>query len=433
MGAVVPRDGAHPRWWSSGWVVLGGAVAAAGWAQVFASAGWSAAPTSWLPGLVVAVLVGASVAASQRAPGVALALVWLAGVVQVLEGLDALLAQLSVVVVAFGAARRGSSAVVWISGASIPTGCLAVAGYALVRTAAFTNPAGDLSNRLAAGGVESGQVLLVAGLALLALLSLPWLTGLVARYSASARLSRRGLEDAREQRSAAQDVAALRAAQTHLAREVHDVVGHSLAVILAQAESARFLRDDEISAMRTTMATVALSARQSLREVRAVLTSTAEVGRAGPAVIGQDEGVGTGTGDLDALVAGVAAAHEVRDVVRGTPAVLSAPVDVAAYRALQEMLTNALKHGRRGAPIEVERTWGQDLVLTVINVAEVGGGASSAGGRGLAGMRERLASVGGQVTLSREHRSGGRSGDSERAGATVVTTRASIPLSRDQG
>lgn len=142
VDAAVSLRGVGPRRWPGSAVMMGALVAAAGLAQLFTGAGWGAAPQLWLPRLVLAVVVGASLVAAGRAPGVAVALVWLAGVVQILNGLDVLFAQLSVVVVAFAAARWGTRAAVWASGASIPAGCAAVAGYAMVRSAALTNPVG---------------------------------------------------------------------------------------------------------------------------------------------------------------------------------------------------------------------------------------------------------------------------------------------------
>ena len=106
----------------------------------------------------------------------------------------------------------------------------------------------------------------------------------------------------------AEEIARLRGEQTRLARDVHDVVGHSLAVILAQAESAQFRSDSDTAAVRATLENIAVSARQSLREVRQVLSSTDDT--ATVSVVP--------TGSLDALVEGVqAAGNEVHSIVVG--------------------------------------------------------------------------------------------------------------------
>ena len=112
-----------------------------------------------------------------------------------------------------------------------------------------------------------------------AVLAVPWLAGLALRFqvraAALARSRQVAAEDdaarARRETEQAREIAGLREEQARLARDVHDVVGHSLAVILAQAESAQYLPDDDPAALKQTMATIATSARSSLQDVRQVL------------------------------------------------------------------------------------------------------------------------------------------------------------------
>ena len=116
---------------------------------------------------------------------------------------------------------------------------------------------------------------------------------------------------------------------------MHDVVGHSLAVILAQAESAQYLEDADTEKLKQTMENIATSARSSLQDVRQVLTpSTAE--------------------QAPAAAASRPCRRRARQRARGRRRPRSAPrircrrsCEVVAYRVLQEMLTNAIKHGRR--------------------------------------------------------------------------------------
>ena len=95
-----------------------------------------------------------------------------------------------------------------------------------------------------------------------------------------------------------------------------------------------------------------------------------------------------------------AAGHPVRSDVAGEPVELGEAAATAAYRVLQELLTNALKHGTPGGTIEVDRQWSSaGLTLRVANPA----GADSGGtgdGTGLAGMHSRLAAVGGTFRTS---------------------------------
>ena len=178
-----------------------------------------------------------------------------------------------------------------------------------------------------------------------------------------------------------------------LARDVHDVVGHSLAVILAQAEAGQYLPDDDPETLKETLATIPTSARTSLRDVRQVLSATRD--RDGP-----------DSDDLNALIEGVrASGHEVVSTQLGQARPLPPEQAVTAFRVLQEMLTNAMKHGRRGAAVSVLRHWTDGdreavLVIEVRNAATDSGAGSP--GQGLTGMRQRLAAVGGRLDVRRE-------------------------------
>jgi signal transduction histidine kinase len=171
-----------------------------------------------------------------------------------------------------------------------------------------------------------------------------------------------------------------------IARDVHDVVGHSLAVIIAQADSVPFL-DDE-ARIREVSATIASTARSSLVEVRQVL--------------GHIDGSGTDTdpGSLDEIVQGIREAGvDVDHSRRGALVTLGPESGTAARRVLQEMLTNALRHGAPGRPVTVRETWrSADLVLEVENQvvdAAAAGPSTRGSGRGLTGMQSRLTTLGG--------------------------------------
>jgi signal transduction histidine kinase len=370
------------------------------WEVAHDTSGTTGDPSSYVLAVVLAVAVGLS----RQAPAAALAASWFLGFLHIATGVQPLVSEVLLAVVAFGCARWGSTLVVWLSGISIPIGAaVAVAWldptvfYDSLRVAGVRG----LAERAYYGG---NSWRLTAGLLGSALLMAPWLLGLALRFSARSDASRASQVAAEAARDQAEEIARLREEQGRLARDVHDVVGHSLAVILAQAESAQFLDDSDSAGLKRTMANIATSARTSLEDVRTVLTPTPG---GGPGTSGQQ--------DLDQLVAGVrASGHVVESAVVGAPHPMPPELEVVAYRVLQEMLTNAIKHGRRDEPVLVERHWGgDDLRIEVQNAvpesAPVDETQPITGvpapppqvGQGLDGMRRRLEAVGGRLDVRR--------------------------------
>ncbi len=372
--------------------------------------------------LLVVIGVAIAVGLSRRLPGVALTVAWVTGFLHLLFGVEPMLTEVFFAAVAFGCARWGSLATVWLSGLSIPAASLiAVKWFSLWGLY-------DRLSRIGVGGVADNLyraggygVRLTAVLVGFAVLATPWLLGLALRFAARSQDSQRSQVAAEAQRDQAEEIARLREGQAQLARDVHDVVGHSLAVILAQAESAQFLDDTDAAGLKRTMANIATSARTSLDDVRRVLASTALSGAAG--------GQGPQT-DLDSLINGVrASGHEVVATEVGQPQPMPPELAVVAFRVLQEMLTNAIKHGPRDQPVHVERHWaspqeGGDLRIEVRNALPAAPAAplasdethpiavplpppppppppAAAGGQGIDGMRRRLAAVGGHFDVRR--------------------------------
>ena len=342
-----------------------------------------------------------STALFRKAPGSSLGVVWMLSGISVIGGLQVMVVQLAVGFTAFGTARWGRPIVVALSALSMPAAATIGALYLQL---AGDNPA-RLDSLVRLVGYEQAVRLgdlswvLLLGLSGLALLGVPWLAGLTMRFrdrATESHASQVAAEDTAVRATVAaeqsREIARLREDQARLARDVHDVVGHSLAVILAQAESAQYLEDADTEKLKQTMENIATSARTSLQDVRHVLTPT-------PAVNVQP-------GSLDALINGVReSGHEVVSSEVGVRQPLPPELDVVAYRVLQEMLTNAIKHGRRDEPVFVERHWEGELRIEVRNVIdpEV---AESPPGQGLDGMRRRLESVGGHFDVRRREESG---------------------------
>ena len=181
-----------------------------------------------------------------------------------------------------------------------------------------------------------------------------------------------------------------------IAREVHDVVGHSLAVINLQAGVALHVVGRRPDQAEVALAAIKRSSKEALEELRGTL---AVFRQPEPASADGTRRPTPGLGQLDALVAAMAEGGlPVEVAVTGRPASLPAAVDAAAYRIVQEALTNVVRHaGPATATVRVD--YQPDAL--VLEIADSGGGQASAtarpAGSGIAGMRERVAAVGGTL------------------------------------
>jgi signal transduction histidine kinase len=364
-------------------------------------------------GFALAIGVAVAVGLCRRAPGVALGLVWAMGLLHVVRDTPIMVSEFTLTAVFFGGARWGRTAIMVLSALSVP--------FAVVVALVLYEGTNILSLQMAPTAklaLSFVGLLLVAG---------PWPAGLIVRVLDRARTARESMLAAEEAAAAARreteharEVAHLRDQQTRLATDVHDVVGHSLAVILAQAESGQYLEDTV--KLKKTMQTIATSARSSLQDVRQVLASTQ-----------QATTTPGGVGRFDELIDGVrGSGHEIIATELGTPLQLPRETEAVAYRVLQEMLTNAINHGRRDQPIVAERHWptaqpadgfADTLRIEVSNITQGGQGdaaGSPAGGtgRGLDGMRRRLESIGGHLDVRRR----------EQPAGTTFTATAWVPV-----
>ena len=178
-----------------------------------------------------------------------------------------------------------------------------------------------------------------------------------------------------------------------IARELHDVVAHTMATINVQAGVAAHVLADRPEAAAQALQNIKLASKDGLRELRAILNVLRQADEADltqPA---------PGLAQLDVLITGAARAGLATSLsVTGAARPLPAAADLAAYRIVQESLTNAIRHAGP-ATASVSLTYADDELR--IDVADTGRGSSAAAGEGsghgLIGMRERAASVGGTV------------------------------------
>jgi signal transduction histidine kinase len=183
---------------------------------------------------------------------------------------------------------------------------------------------------------------------------------------------------------------ALEAERARIASELHDVVTHNVSVMVVQAGAARSVLASSPAEAEEALLAVEAGGRTAMTELRNLL------GLLSPS--GDDVALRPqpGLGELDTLIGRVSAAGlPVQLQVSGTPRPLPPGADLAAYRVVQEALTNVLRHAGQAATSVIIR-WGEQLVITV---SDNGCGANSLGvpGRGLLGLRERLSLYGGEL------------------------------------
>jgi signal transduction histidine kinase len=200
------------------------------------------------------------------------------------------------------------------------------------------------------------------------------------------------LEDRAERLEREREAEAARAVaeeQARIARELHDVLAHTLSVIVVQAAAARDVFASRPERAREALEAIERSGRAALDELRQLLGSVRgeEVTFAPPPRLA----------DLDHLL------DELREsglpvsvTIEGHPAALPEAVDLSAYRVVQEALTNTLKHAR-ATQAEVALRWREDALEVEIRDDGLGSTSSNGTGHGIVGMQERLSLLGGTL------------------------------------
>jgi signal transduction histidine kinase len=181
--------------------------------------------------------------------------------------------------------------------------------------------------------------------------------------------------------------------RTRIARELHDVAAHSLSVMIVQAGAARSVLDAAPEVADTALEEIAITGRHTIADLRRLL-----------GFLESDDASSLGgvsrIGDLVAQARQAGLSVEVH--ITGTPRRLPSAVDLAAYRVIQEGLTNVLKHAG-GARTQVLVSYGEAAVQ--VEVSDDGQPrmrhllSANGAGQGLRGMRERVELAGGEVTV----------------------------------
>jgi len=219
-----------------------------------------------------------------------------------------------------------------------------------------------------------------------------WVTGPLA-IGVTVRVGREQvLQNRRDEARRQADAERLRVAQ-----EVHDVVGHGLAAIMMQADIALHVLPKQPEQAETALIAISRTSRESLDELRATLGAV----RRGDDF--DDRSPAPGLARLDALVdrtraVGVPVAVKVAGPLPALLTALPTAVDLAAYRIVQESLTNVLRHaGTATASVSLALT-DDGLQISVVDTGRGGPTQPARHGHGLAGMKERASALGGSLT-----------------------------------
>jgi signal transduction histidine kinase len=218
------------------------------------------------------------------------------------------------------------------------------------------------------------------------------------RWARRNRYSMERLEQ-RRQKAAAE---AVREERRRLAGELHDIVSHSVSVMVLQASGARRVLPTDAARAEQALAQIENVGKQAMGELRRLLgvldTPHQTADPAGSEVRPQPR-----LADLPALIDGMQLTGlRVNLFESGTPSPLDPSVEVSAYRIIQEALTNSMKHAGRSANATIKMQWDADALI--VEVTDDGGSSGKEESdlstkHGILGLRERVRAVGGQLEV----------------------------------
>jgi signal transduction histidine kinase len=354
--------------------------------------------------LPVDALFALATAFRRRSPGIGLGIAWVGALVQLVVLPSFINGNVLIAVVIFATSLAEKPVVRRLGLVSSVVGGV-IASVKLVLITGDFVPSNQEGAKFALS-----QVIYFVGVSgvIAAALSLFWLLGAVTR------VRRAYVTERLERLESEQDLlrAELRVAQqterTRITREMHDAIGHSLAVIIAQSDGARYAVAKNPQAATEALGVINRSARSALDDVSQLLSVLQEAG---------DHQSSLGVADLEGLVATMTSSGlDVTLRETGERLALSTSNDLALYRVAQESLTNALKHGGSGTRVTIDLDWTPEAVTLASRTVETDGpglvapsGQRSPDGQdsptrigyGVAGMTERVRLVGGTVRAGR--------------------------------
>jgi len=359
--------------------------------------------------LVLVLVMGVALAIRRLSPGLSLAVAWVGAIVQMGAGSGVEPGDVAIAFVVYCTAAYGGRIVRALGLASALVGGVVAALY--LSYAAGRVPIGSVAFSTGEWTAFATLVLFLLLCAWSVLLA-SWTAGRLVVASRASHDSRSAQEAAeRDQARALHDVV-VEQERNRIARDMHDVVAHSLAVVIAQADGARYARLVDPEASDQALRTISTTARQALGDVRILLAQLRHSADDSP----QPE-----LKELSDLIEQMRSTGlTVAFVESGEPGAFGTGQQLAVYRIVQEALTNVLRHGDVGHPVDVELAWEPDGVSIQVRSRmlpdPVRPARTTTGiialpvlppapavpappvGHGLAGMRERATLSGGRFS-----------------------------------
>jgi signal transduction histidine kinase len=342
-------------------------------------------------GLIV-IAFSAALGLRRLSPAAALGLAWVTALVQMYVAmLGPTFVDFSILGVLFSTAAYGIPPVRRAGLVSIFVGAVLGAAYIGFGNVGFVR----LTFNFSSVAYQVVRVILefsVPFALLLVLLGLPWTIGNLVRARTAARESRLAQAQAELETAIAEEGVIVEQERNRIARDMHDVVAHSLAVVIAQADGARYARATDPHAVDEALSAISSTAREALGDVRLLLGQLRHTQTVGPQ---------PALADLDRLLdqmrgSGLTIGFE----ALGAPLPLGTGQQLAVYRIVQEALVNALRHADVSQEAVVHFEWTPDQLEVSITSALKSSPATAElrMGHGLAGMKERAALVGGRLS-----------------------------------
>lgn len=313
-------------------------------------------------------------------PPIALGLVWIGAIIQMAGLRDVQAGNLAILIVLYAVGCYGNRVVRWLGLASAGIGALLAAVYLM-----YLLPMGRGSD-VSTVGVGEFLFTLVASLAVLVL---PWTFGLLVSARTASRESKARQLEAQREAERAEYAVVVEQERNRIARDMHDVVAHSLAVVIAQADGARYSAAANPATAVPALGTIAATAREALADVRLLLAELRH---------SEAEGPQPSIHDLERLIEQLRVTGlQIEVSSTGSVVPMSASHQIAVYRIVQEALTNVLRHGDAARPVTLDFAWSPEGVrLTVASALSPAPGTAAATlGHGIPGMRERAVLTGG--------------------------------------